>query len=201
MIHEAIEANVKTFLPENVPHDDWDLMGLRDHYLGWLIGPEDLHFTKSEIEDLEQEHVVNELQKKADELYERKSRSSTSPIMREVERVVLLRNVDQEWMDHIDAMEQLQDGIRLRAYAHQDPVVEYRLEGFEMFDGMIAAIREDTAKMISPCGCGRRKRRPSGSRWPRRLALPPQATRPPRSSRCASRKSPAATIPAPAAAA
>ena len=148
MIHEAIEANVKTFLPENVPHDDWDLMGLRDHYLGWLIGPEDLHFTKSEIEDLEQEHVVNELQKKADELYERKEQEFTSPIMREVERVVLLRNVDQEWMDHIDAMEQLQDGIRLRAYAHQDPVVEYRLEGFEMFDGMIAAIRENTAKMI-----------------------------------------------------
>ena len=148
MIHEAIEANVKTFLPENVPHDDWDLMGLRDRYLGWLIGPEDLHFTKSEIEDLEQEHVVNELQKKADELYERKEQEFTSPIMREVERVVLLRNVDQEWMDHIDAMEQLQDGIRLRAYAHQDPVVEYRLEGFEMFDGMIAAIRENTAKMI-----------------------------------------------------
>ena len=66
----------------------------------------------------------------------------------EVERVVLLRNVDQEWMDHIDAMEQLQDGIRLRAYAQQDPVVEYRLEGFDMFDSMIAAIRENTAKMI-----------------------------------------------------
>jgi preprotein translocase subunit SecA len=148
MIHEAIAANVKTFLPENVPHDDWDLMGLREHYLGWLIGPEDLHFTKSEFEDLEPEHVVNELQKKADELYERKEQEFTSPIMREVERVVLLRNVDQEWMDHIDAMEQLQDGIRLRAYAHQDPVVEYRLEGFDMFDSMIAAIRENTAKMI-----------------------------------------------------
>ena len=148
MIHEAIAANVKTFLPENVPHDDWDLMGLREHYLGWLIGPEDLHFTKSEIEDLEPEHVTKELQEKADQLYERKEQEFTSPIMREVERVVLLRNVDQEWMDHIDAMEQLQDGIRLRAYAHQDPVVEYRLEGFDMFDGMISAIRENTAKMI-----------------------------------------------------
>ena len=68
--------------------------------------------------------------------------------MREVERVVLLRNVDQEWMDHIDAMEQLQDGIRLRAYAQQDPVVEYRLEGFDMFDAMIATIRENTARMV-----------------------------------------------------
>ena len=148
MIHEAIEATVKQYLPENVPHDDWDLMGLRDHYLGWLIGPEDLHFTRGELEDLEPEHVVTELKNKADELYQKKEQEFTSPIMREVERVVLLRNVDQEWMDHIDAMEQLQDGIRLRAYAHQDPVVEYRLEGFDMFDSMIAAIRENTAKMM-----------------------------------------------------
>ncbi len=148
MIHEAIEATVKQYLPENVPHDDWDLMGLRDHYLGWLIGPEDLHFTRGELEDLEPENVVTELKNKADELYQKKEQEFTSPIMREVERVVLLRNVDQEWMDHIDAMEQLQDGIRLRAYAHQDPVVEYRLEGFDMFDSMIAAIRENTAKMM-----------------------------------------------------
>ncbi len=148
MIHEAIEATVKQYLPENVPHDDWDLMGLRDHYLGWLIGPEDLHFTRGELEDLEPENVVTQLKNKADELYQKKEQEFTSPIMREVERVVLLRNVDQEWMDHIDAMEQLQDGIRLRAYAHQDPVVEYRLEGFDMFDSMIAAIRENTAKMM-----------------------------------------------------
>ena len=148
MIHEAIEATVKQYLPENVPHDDWDLMGLRDHYLGWLIGPEDLHFTRGELEDLEPEHVVTQLKNKADELYQKKEQEFTSPIMREVERVVLLRNVDQEWMDHIDAMEQLQDGIRLRAYAQQDPVVEYRLEGFDMFDSMIAAIRENTAKMM-----------------------------------------------------
>ena len=148
MIHEAIAATVKTFLPENVPHDDWDLPGLRDHYLGWLIGEEDLRFTRSQLEDLEPEHVTKELQEKADALYEKREEEFTPNVMREVERVVLLRNVDQEWMDHIDAMEQLQDGIRLRAYAQQDPVVEYRLEGFDMFDSMIAAIRENTAKMM-----------------------------------------------------
>ncbi len=148
MIEEAIEAKVKSFLPAETPHDDWDLNGLREHYLGWLTGPEDLHFTRSELEDLEPEHVIRELQEKAAALYERREEEFTSQVMREVERVVLLRNVDQEWMDHIDAMEQLQDGIRLRAYAQQDPVVEYRLEGFDMFDAMIAAIRENTAKMI-----------------------------------------------------
>ena len=148
MVYGAIEHNVKQYLPESVPHEEWDMMGLREHYMGWLIGPEDLHFTKSEIEDLEPEHVATELKNKADAIYQAKEAEFTSPIMREVERVVLLRNVDQEWMDHIDAMEQLQDGIRLRAYANQDPVVEYRIEGFDMFDSMIAAIRENTAKMI-----------------------------------------------------
>ena len=148
MIYGAIEDNVKRYLPENVPHEEWDLPGLREHYMGWLIGPEELRFTKSEVEDLEPEHVVTELKNRVDAIYAAKEKEFTPPIMREVERVVLLRNVEQEWMDHIDAMEQLQDGIRLRAYAQQDPVVEYRLEGFDMFDSMIAAIRENTAKMM-----------------------------------------------------
>ena len=148
MIYGAIEDNVKRYLPENTPHEDWDLPGLREHYMGWLIGPEELRFTKSEVEDLEPEHVVTELKNRADAIYAAKEKEFTPPFMRGVERVVLLRNVDQEWMDHIDAMEQLQDGIRLRAYAQQDPVVEYRLEGFDMFDSMIAAIRENTAKMM-----------------------------------------------------
>ena len=148
MIHEAIEATVKQYLPENVPHDDWDLMGLRDHYLGWLIGPEDLHFTRGELEDLEPENVVTELKNKADELYQKKEQEFTSPIMREVERVVLLRNVDTKWMQHIDDMEELKRGMYLRGYAQRDPVVEYRLEGSEMFDAMIASIREDTVKLM-----------------------------------------------------
>ena len=92
--------------------------------------------------------MVEELKKDAAALYEKREQEFTSPIMREVERVVLLRNVDQEWMDHIDAMEQLQDGIRLRAYGQRDPVVEYRIEGSDMFDSMIETIRENTAKMI-----------------------------------------------------
>ena len=127
--------------------------------------------------------------------------------MREVERVVLLRNVDQEWMDHIDAMEQLQDGIRLRAYAHQDPVVEYRLEGFDMFDSMIAAIRENTAKMMLTVRLRKKEEAPQREQVAQETGTscrgqrPPPGTRPCRSSRCTSRKSPAGTTPAPAAAA
>ena len=148
MIEGAIEKNVSIFLPADVPHDDWDLNGLREHYMGWLIDEDDLKFTRAEIEDLEPDYVVEELKKDAAALYEKREQEFTSPIMREVERVVLLRNVDQEWMDHIDAMEQLQDGIRLRAYGQRDPVVAYRSEGSDMFDSMIETIRENTAKMI-----------------------------------------------------
>ena len=68
--------------------------------------------------------------------------------MRELERVVLLRNVDTKWMDHIDAMTELRNGIGLRAYGQYDPVVEYKREGFDMFDAMIDSIREDTVRMI-----------------------------------------------------
>ena len=148
MIEEAIGEKVSTHLPENVPHYDWDLQGLREHYMGWLIGEEDLNFTGRELEDLEPEYAKNFLLEKARKLYESREQEFTPEVMRELERVVLLRIVDQEWMDHIDAMEQLQEGIRLRAYAQQDPVVEYRLEGFDMFDAMIAAIREQTAKTL-----------------------------------------------------
>ncbi len=148
MIEGTIQSSVSLFLPKDAPHDDWDLNGLREQFMGWLIGEDDFQFTKAEIEELEPEYMVDQLTEKAAALYESREKEFTSPIMREVERVVLLRNVDQEWMDHIDAMEQLQDGIRLRAYAQQDPVVAYRLEGSDMFDAMIDSIREKTAKMV-----------------------------------------------------
>ena len=68
--------------------------------------------------------------------------------MRTMERRILLQNVDQKWMDHIDNMEELRQGIYLRSYAQHNPVVEYRIEGFEMFDAMVASIREDTVRML-----------------------------------------------------
>ena len=81
-------------------------------------------------------------------IYEAREKVFGERIMRELEHVILLKNVDILWMDHIDAMEELKRGIGLRAYAQHDPVVEYRLEGFEMFDEMIATIRENTARMM-----------------------------------------------------
>ncbi len=148
MIEQAVEAQVKQFMPESDLHDDWNFMGLRDHYMGWLLSPQDLVYTKDEIELLEPDYVKDQLIEKATALYEKREASFGEEITRELERVVLLKNVDSEWMDHIDAMEELQKGIRLRAYGQHDPVVEYRLEGFDMFDAMIATIRENTARMM-----------------------------------------------------
>ena len=148
MIDSALEAKVERYLPKNVEHDNWDMEGLRESYMGWLIGEDDLQFTKDEIEELDPEFVVNELQKKAHELYEKREQEFTPAITRELERVILLKNVDRYWMDHIDAMEELKRGINLRAYAQRNPVVEYRVEGSDMFDATIDQIREDTARMM-----------------------------------------------------
>ena len=148
MIEQAIESNVTRFLPADTPHDDWDLHGLRDHYLGWMGTPDELHYDAEGLENLDPADVTAFLKERAQKLYELREKEFTEPIMREVERMVLLKNVDTQWMDHIDAMDELQKGIRLRAYGQHDPVVEYRSEGFDMFDAMIAAIREDTARMI-----------------------------------------------------
>ncbi|WP_195199482.1 preprotein translocase subunit SecA [Faecalispora jeddahensis] len=148
MIEQAIDTNVKRYLPEDQLHDDWDFKGLRDHYMGWLLQPNDLDFSPEELEDLDPEYVKSELLKIANRLYEQREQEFGPEIVRELERVILLKNVDTLWMDHIDAMEELQRGIRLRAYAQRDPVVEYRMEGYDMFDAMIAQIRENTARMM-----------------------------------------------------
>ena len=81
-------------------------------------------------------------------VYDQKEAEYGSDLMRELERVVLLKTVDRYWMDHIDNMDELRKGIHLRAYGQHDPVVLYRKEGFDMFDGMISAIREDTARLM-----------------------------------------------------
>ena len=113
-----------------------------------MIREQDLVFTDDEMEELDPSFVIEFLTKRAKDIYALREKLFGDKIMRELERVILLKNVDRYWMDHIDAMEELQKGIRLRAYGQHDPVVEYRIEGFDMFDEMIAAIREDTARMM-----------------------------------------------------
>ena len=120
----------------------------RRPFIGLFLRPEDCTFTPEECDDLTAEQLTNVLADQAHKVYEAKEQALGAPIMRELERVVLLKNVDTKWMDHIDAMTELRNGIGLRAYGQHDPVVEYKREGFDMFDAMIDAIREDTMRMI-----------------------------------------------------
>ena len=147
MIKESIEATVKRYASDEA-HENWNLDGLRDYYAGWLSKEDDFRFTPQEQEDAEAADLAETLVNRAMEIYDAKEKQYGSPMMREIERVVLLKTVDRYWMDHIDNMDELRRGIHLRAYGQKDPVVLYRMEGFDMFDGMIAAIREDTARLM-----------------------------------------------------
>ena len=148
MRRESVEKTVDIYLANDESKNDWNLDGLRDYYLGWMLTDGDLRFTKEEYSRITKADVTEILQSRMEEIYSKREEMFTPEIMRELERVALLKNVDLKWMDHIDAMSDLKQGIYLRSYAQHDPVVEYRIEGFDMFDQMIEAIREDTVKML-----------------------------------------------------
>ncbi len=148
MIEEVISLAIDTYVADTDNHDDWNLDGLRDHFMGWLTTDSDLRYNREQLENEDREHIRRTLTEKAYLIYSLREKEFTPEIMREAERVILLRNVDAKWMSHIDAMDELKRGIYLRSYGQRDPVVEYRLEGFEMFDEMIASIREDTIKAL-----------------------------------------------------
>ena len=148
MIKESIESNVKRYTADGEDHSNWNLTGLRDYYAGWLTKDEDFRYTAQEQEDIEPGDIIALLTDRAMEIYDGKEQQYGDQLMRELERVVLLKTVDRYWMDHIDNMDELRKGIHLRAYGQKDPVVMYRIEGFDMFDQMIAAIREDTSHLM-----------------------------------------------------
>ena len=107
-----------------------------------------VRFEETRIPALTADEVADAFAQAAADYYEKKEQELTSPVMREVERVVLLRVVDEYWMDHIDAMQDLRQGIRLRAYAQTDPIIAYKKESLEMFEEMIAAIQEETVRRL-----------------------------------------------------
>ncbi len=153
-ILKMIPDTVSSIVSEYLPHDDkdnWNLKGLREALKGWLIPEDDeetLVYKTEELDNLEKEYLINELTELGTKTYEENETLIPEETMRELERVYLLKNVDNYWMEHIDAMEELKRGIRLRSYGQHDPVVEYRIEGFDMFDDMIRSIREDTIKLL-----------------------------------------------------
>ncbi|MGN0543777.1 MAG: preprotein translocase subunit SecA [Acutalibacteraceae bacterium] len=147
MIDGTINAAVDFYCSDHVSKSDWNIDGLRDKFKGWLASDDDFRdgFNKEEAREtlLERAHKSYEAR---EELFG--NDENGVPLMRELEKMILLRNVDSKWMDHIDAMDQLRRGIGLRAYGQTDPVVAYRNVGSEMFDNMTEDIREDTARQI-----------------------------------------------------
>jgi preprotein translocase subunit SecA len=148
MIDETISSYCRIYLSDDAVHDNWDVDGLREYFLGWITTEDDLHFTPEELGDTSCEEIAAELTERAHNIYEKREEEFTSPVMREIERVMLLRSVDRNWMDHIDNMDQLRQGIGLRAYGQHDPVIEYRNESYDMFSAMTDTIREQTAKLV-----------------------------------------------------
>ncbi len=148
VVKETIDGTVDRYLVDKEVHDHWNLTGLRDYFLGWLTVEQDLRFTTEQLAEVTDQQVKDMLNERAMKIYEAREKMFTPEIMREVERVVLLRVVDTKWKQHIDDMEELKRGMYLRSYAQKDPVVEYRIEGFDMFDAMIESIREDTVRLM-----------------------------------------------------
>ena len=148
MIDTTIENAVHAAVGEHHNLTQEMLETVRRRFQGIFLGPDDCTYTDEELDDLRPQALVEDLKEQAHKVYKQKEEALGAPIMRELERVILLRNVDAKWMDHIDAMTELRNGIGLRAYGQHDPVIEYKREGFDMFDAMIDAIREDTVRMI-----------------------------------------------------
>lgn len=147
MLTQSIEDNVNTFCSAEDPAD-WNIQSLKDTYRGWVLADGDLVYTDEELKNLTREDLIKTITDKANAIVELKAKILGENGMREFERVCLLRNVDTKWMDHIDAMEELRRGMGLRGYGSHDPVAAYRTEGFEMFDEMVEAIKQDTAKSL-----------------------------------------------------
>ena len=147
MITDRVESCVDTCISSEIPKDEWDLNELNQLLLP-IIPLEPI--TEETIADIRNNKELKHLLKeKAVKLYEAKETEFPEPEQfRELERVVLLKVIDQKWMDHIDDMDQLRQGIGLQAYGQRDPLVEYKMAGFDMFDEMTANIQEDTIRLL-----------------------------------------------------
>ena len=148
MIKEYIESTVNMYLLDDEVHDNWNLEGLRDHLMGLFTVDSDFRYDAKQLDEITKKDISEMLNDRADKIYAKREEDLGKELLREIERVVLLKVVDTKWMAHIDDMEELKRGIGLRSYGQKNPVVEYRMEGFDMFDAMIDAIREDTVRML-----------------------------------------------------
>ncbi|MFD2116965.1 preprotein translocase subunit SecA [Paenibacillus yanchengensis] len=145
MIMPVIERTVAAHCVDDIP-EDWDLQSIIDYVHANLL-PEG-SVTRDDLKGKEKEEIIEWLKAKVTAYYDEREQELGEEMMREFEKVVVLRAVDSKWMDHIDAMDQLRQGIHLRAYGGTDPLREYQFEGFEMFQEMIENIQEEISRYI-----------------------------------------------------
>jgi preprotein translocase subunit SecA len=146
MVTEIVEDAVATYTVGSEYAEEWDLKGLLDH-LNSMFLPRNA-FPMEELLKFSRDEIKEAMMDKAIQVYEHKESQIDAEVMRELERVALLRTVDTKWIDHIDAMDQLREGISLRAYGQQDPVQAYKMEGYDMFVELVRNIKEDTVRFI-----------------------------------------------------
>ncbi|AOZ95610.1 preprotein translocase subunit SecA [Butyrivibrio hungatei] len=146
MITDIVESSVETVVGEENDPDNWNLNELNEILLPTVPLKK---ITRGRIETLTKSGLMQQLKEEAVKLYEAKEAEFPEPeTIREIERVILLKVIDRKWMDHIDDMDQLRQGIGLQAYGQRDPKLEYKLAGYEMFDDMTRNIKEDTVRLL-----------------------------------------------------
>ena len=143
MIDDSIGDSVEFFCPANIPSSEWHISSLREKYNGWLTDEND--FTE---EKLRSDDIYELLTERAHKLHAEREALYGEEAMREIERAMLLRNVDLKWMDYIDAMDELKRSVGLLAYGQKDPVVAFREMSYDMFEEMTNSIRDDTVKVV-----------------------------------------------------
>ena len=148
MFEGVIDGVIASYCAESQYADMWDWEAITSYLEGVFLPAGALDMSVEERQSLDSEDLKEKLMEIVDKIYEFKEQDIGPELMRELERVVLLRVVDEKWMDHIDSMDQLKNGIGLRAYGQRDPVVEYKFEGYQMFEDMIKSIQEDSIKLL-----------------------------------------------------
>ncbi|MCI8607358.1 MAG: preprotein translocase subunit SecA [Hungatella sp.] len=148
MVTDIVEHAVDMAIPDDASADTWEIKELNDLLLP-IIPLEPVKLTDEQKASMKKNELKHMLKEAAIKLYEAKeAQFPDSEQIREVERVILLKVIDNKWMSHIDDMEQLRQGIGLQAYGQRDPLVEYKMSAYEMFDGMTAAVKEDTVRIL-----------------------------------------------------
>mgnify|MGYP004507383317 FL=1 len=148
MIHEFVDTTVDSYTGSEDYPDNWNLDGLVSYLEQVFVPAGTLSFTKDDLQTMTKESLKEQLTEIAEQRYEERKAEFGEDVMKDLQRIILLKVVDSKWMDHIDNMEQLRQGIGLRAYAQTDPVIAYKNEGYEMYEEMLGAIGEDVIKML-----------------------------------------------------